>query len=82
MYFQDQAEFTYDSEYNWFKIICPSSQEDSIRLNFGVISRDFEEKAFDEYEDDMLEYNDILKVLSFGPNVETLGLRSHLAGIF
>ncbi|KAK4147864.1 uncharacterized protein C8A04DRAFT_33948 [Dichotomopilus funicola] len=57
----DGAEFTYDSEYDWFKVTCPSSQEDAIRMSFDVVARDFEEKAFDGYEDDMLDYNDILK---------------------
>ncbi|AEO53254.1 hypothetical protein MYCTH_2114188 [Thermothelomyces thermophilus ATCC 42464] len=56
-----QAEFTYDSEYSWFKVTCRSDDADEIREQFGNIARDIEREAFEACENDLLNIDDTLK---------------------
>ncbi|KAL2165421.1 hypothetical protein VTH06DRAFT_719 [Thermothelomyces fergusii] len=56
-----QAEFTYDSEYSWFKVTCRTDDADEIREQFGNIAREIEGEAFEACEDDLLNDDDTLK---------------------
>ncbi|KAK4100637.1 hypothetical protein N658DRAFT_559452 [Parathielavia hyrcaniae] len=55
------AEFTYDREYRWFKVTCLEEHAGEIRTTFATLAREIEDKAFDTYEDDMLEMDDTLR---------------------
>ncbi|KAK4129235.1 hypothetical protein N657DRAFT_652691 [Parathielavia appendiculata] len=57
-----QAEFTYDSEYGWFKVTCLEEHASEIRNKFVILACAIEGNAFDTYEDGMLETNDTLRV--------------------
>ncbi|KAG7293289.1 hypothetical protein NEMBOFW57_003335 [Staphylotrichum longicolle] len=56
----DQAEFAYDDEYSWFRVICQENDANAIRQQFGLIARRIEADAFDKYEDDLLHLDDTL----------------------
>ncbi|KAK4042206.1 hypothetical protein C8A01DRAFT_14141 [Parachaetomium inaequale] len=55
-----QAEFTYDSEFSWFKVTCRKDDADVIRYRFGLIAREVEKEAFEACEDDLLHMDDTL----------------------
>ncbi len=59
---QEHAEFTYDGEYNWFKVICLEDDTYTIRRAFAKLARKIETEAFDEHEDRMLYTDDTLVV--------------------
>ncbi|KAK3903773.1 hypothetical protein C8A05DRAFT_43054 [Staphylotrichum tortipilum] len=67
----EHAEFTYDGEYSWFKAICLEDHSYKIRQAFGKMTRKIEAEAFDEHEDDILNWDDTL-ILDFDTEWFTL----------
>lgn len=59
---QEYAEFTYDDEYDWFKVICLEDDQFKINQAFGKLALEIEAEAFDVHEDDILYTNDTLIV--------------------
>ncbi|KAL2155068.1 hypothetical protein VTH82DRAFT_3744 [Thermothelomyces myriococcoides] len=56
-----QAEFTYDSEYSWFKVTCRTDDADKIREKFGNVAQEIEREAFEACDNDILNDDDTLK---------------------
>ncbi|KAL2145301.1 hypothetical protein VTI28DRAFT_7518 [Corynascus sepedonium] len=57
----NQAEFTYDNEYSWFRVTCRGDDADRIRQQFGNLAREIEREAFEACEDELLNPNGTLK---------------------
>ncbi|KAK4251172.1 hypothetical protein C7999DRAFT_28201 [Corynascus novoguineensis] len=57
----NQAEFTYDNEYSWFRVTCRGDDADGIRQQFGNLAREIEREAFEACEDELLNPDSTLK---------------------
>jgi len=68
---QNQAEFTYDNEYSWFRVTCRGDDADRIRQQFGNLAREIEREAFEACEDELLNPNGTLKVGTWLQNTHT-----------
>ncbi|AEO70132.1 uncharacterized protein THITE_2036687, partial [Thermothielavioides terrestris NRRL 8126] len=72
----DEADFSYDGEYQWFKIRCCESDASGIRRAFALTTRNIEEEAFGTHEDSILCDDDTLKS-SFDNEWFSQGLEGH-----
>ncbi|KAL2016941.1 hypothetical protein VTK56DRAFT_2817 [Thermocarpiscus australiensis] len=69
------AEFTYDDEYHWFKVICRENEANEIRQLFRNIAREIEDDAFAEEHANILNSDGSLK-----PSVDTEWISYDLHG--